>query len=35
MNVMQLVERKLAEETKVLDENPSQCHFMRHKSDMT
>jgi hypothetical protein len=31
----QSVERKLAWETKILGENPSQCHSVHHKSNLT
>jgi hypothetical protein len=32
MNMEQSVERELAEETEVLGENLSQCHFVHYKS---
>jgi hypothetical protein len=35
MNMQQLVEWKLTEETEVLRENLSQCHPFHHKSHMT
>jgi hypothetical protein len=35
MNVEQLVEWELARETQVFGENPTQCHFIRHKSHVT
>jgi hypothetical protein len=35
MSVEQSVEWELAEETEVLGENLSQCHFVHHKSHMT
>jgi hypothetical protein len=35
MNVEQLVEWKLTNETEVPGEKPTQCHFVRHKSHIT
>jgi hypothetical protein len=35
MNVRQLVEGEMAEETEVLEETSPQRHFVRHKSHMT
>jgi hypothetical protein len=33
-NVEQLAGRELAGETKVLGQNPPQCHFVHHKFNM-
>jgi hypothetical protein len=35
MNMEQLVERELAQETEVFGENLLYCHFVYHKSHMT
>jgi hypothetical protein len=35
VSVEQSVEWDLAEETELLGENLSQCHFLHHKSHMT
>jgi hypothetical protein len=34
MSVEQRVEWELTKETEVLEENPGQCHFVHHKSNM-
>jgi hypothetical protein len=34
VKVGQLVKKELAGETKAFKENPSQCNFIRHDSDM-
>jgi hypothetical protein len=35
MNTEQLTEREFKGETEVLGENPSQCHYVHHRSHMT